>query len=64
MIKLLQEGKRILNIDESFLNEHDYQRRKWRQRGNNNSLGMKAMCPRISVFVAMDNHGDAFISLS
>ena len=64
LIELLQKGKRIINIDESFLNEHDYQRRIWRPRGENNSMPIRTMTPRISVFVALDNFGEVHMSLS
>ena len=33
MLSLLNEGKVIVNIDESWLSESDFRRKKWRLRG-------------------------------
>ena len=37
MIELLQSGKRIINIDETWLNDTNFVRKKWRKRGTSNS---------------------------
>jgi hypothetical protein len=38
MIQLLKEGKRILNIDETWIAETDFRRRKWQEKGTTNSV--------------------------
>ena len=38
MFALLRSGKRILNIDETWLNETSFQRRKWKEHGTSNSV--------------------------
>ena len=38
MIGLLQKGKRIINVDESWVNLKNYRRRRWRQHGVINSM--------------------------
>ena len=37
MMELLESGKCILNIDETWLSETNFARRKWRRRGTSNS---------------------------
>ena len=34
MLTLLGEGKRIINIDETWLSHLDFRNKKWRQRGD------------------------------
>jgi len=64
MLGLLGSGKRILNVDETWLNRNDYRRMKWRPRGETNSLGERSIAPRISVLVAMDQFGEVYMALS
>ena len=41
MLELLGEGKRIVNIDESWLPGLDFRSKKWRQRGERNTFSTK-----------------------
>ena len=41
MLELLGEGKRIVNIDESWLPGLDFRSKKWRQRGERNTFSAK-----------------------
>ena len=38
ILELLEQGYRIINIDESWINELDFARRKWHNRNESNSL--------------------------
>ena len=41
MFELLQAGKRIINIDETWLPHLDFRGKKWRQRGERNTASFK-----------------------
>ena len=92
MLRLLNSDVRIINCDETWLNElgrynetftatlslklHaivlinvfvacvDFRRRKWRLRGESNSIPLKPVEPRISVILAIDNYGEAFVTMT
>ena len=63
LLNAFKEGKRILNIDETWLNETDFRRCKWRRRGESNSLSSKSVSPRISMLAAVDNFGGLYFSM-
>ena len=54
MLDLLGEGYTIVNIDESWLNELDFQRRKWHARTESNSMPKQSISPRLSIIAAID----------
>ena len=56
-LKLLKSKKRIINIDESWIDSGDYRRRCWQRKGLSNSLAVKKMAPRITLIVALDSRG-------
>ena len=64
LLELLHQGKRIINVDESWLNETSFLRRKWRLHGSTNSAAGKQVQPRISVIVAFDSHGEVHLTLT
>ena len=64
MLELLQKGKRIINIDETWINQTNFARHKWRQRGTSNSLKEKQVNPRISVIASVDTEGDMYVCLT
>jgi hypothetical protein len=64
MIAILQSGKTIYNFDESFINETFFTRRKWCDKGETNSIPVRAVSPRISMFLVVDSDGNAYLSLS
>lgn len=64
VLRLLSEGKRLINIDETWLTETDFRRRKWRKRGTTNSLPVKAMNQRVSLIAAVDTDGEIILSLT
>ena len=33
MLDLLASGKRVINVDQTWINDANYTRRKWRMRG-------------------------------
>lgn len=64
MLGLVDEGYIILNVDQSWLNMLDFQRRKWVVRGQRNSLAYKAVVPRLSVLAAIDTQGSVYMALT
>ena len=60
----LSEGLRIIYVDETWLNQADFRRKKWRQKGETNSLSLKIITPRITMFTAIDQQGTLFYALS
>ena len=64
LLDKLGEGLRIINVDETWLNQADFRRKKWRQKGETNSLSLKIITPRITMFTAIDQQGTLFYALS
>ena len=64
MIDLMSQGKRVINIDETWINEKDFRRKCWRQRSVSNTIGTTAVNPRITFMVAIDTDGSVFYTLS
>ena len=64
MFKLLEEGKRILNIDESWLPSLEFRSKKWRQRSETNTLSTKALSHRVNMIAAVDTEGHLYLSLT
>ena len=63
LIGLLRAGKRILNVDETWLGMCDFRRRKWRVHGSSNSHPVKLMVPRVSMIAGLDTRGAVYFSL-
>jgi hypothetical protein len=64
MLGLIDEGKTILNVDQSWLNMLDFRHRKWVVRGQRNSLAFKPVVPRLSVLAAIDTQGSVYMALT
>jgi hypothetical protein len=63
-IELFESGKRIINIDETWLNDTQFIRSKWQLRGSSFSQTAKKVRPRISAIMAFDSHGDVYFALT
>lgn len=64
MMKLLDQGYRVINCDQSWLNESDFRRHRWNRKGGLHSQPKHVVSPRLSVFAGIDTAGEAFVSLS
>ena len=64
LIRLLEDGKRVINIDETWLNETSYLRRSWAPRDGRGNTISRAVSPRLSMIAALDTEGQAWFSLS
>ena len=63
MIKLLESGKRIINVDESWINTAQYNRRQWAPSAGKSSSVLKSINPRLSLIAALDTDGKVWFSL-
>ena len=64
MLDLLVQRKRIINADESWLNQQDFRPRMWTRRHDSGSAPQKEIDPRISLIVAVDNYGEVYVTLT
>ena len=64
MLELLRDGKRLINVDESWLNQTNFQRKVWAPKGRPASVNTKSVTPRISLIAALDTDGNAFYCLT
>ena len=63
MIKLLQSGKRVINVDESWVNQTQYHRRMWAPSDSPASATARLIAPRLSLIAALDSDGRVFFAL-
>ena len=64
MFELLDQGKRIINIDETWLPHLDFRNKKWRQRGEANTISTKDLTPKVNMIAALDTDGRLYLSLT
>ena len=64
MLPLLESGKRIINVDESWLNSMTFKRHAWMKMGRGNARTVKELSTRASFIAAIDNRGASYVSLS
>ena len=63
-LDVLSSGKRIINVDETWLNQLQFSRFKWCKKGEVNSMPIKGVTPRISMIVGLDTAGKVYCSLT
>ena len=61
---MLGEGKRIINIDETWLPHLDFRSKKWRQRGERNTISARQLGHRVNMIAALDTDGNIYMSLT
>ena len=64
LITEMQKGKRIINVDESWIGEMDFRRLRWRHRGTSNTISAKDVTPRLTVIAAIDNFGGLYVAVA
>ena len=57
MLELLGEGKRIINIDESWINETNFTRKMWVPKNTTASITSQIVTPRLALIAALDTDG-------
>ena len=64
MFELLERRSRIINIDETWLPHLDFRNKKWRQRGERNTISTKTLSHRVNMIAAVDTGGRLYLSLT
>ena len=64
MLDMLDTDQRIINIDESWLNETNYTRMMWCPPSTPATMTSKSVAPRIALIAALDNDGKVYFSLT
>ena len=64
MLPLLESGRRIINIDESWLNQTRFIRRLWVPSDAASTFTDKQVSPRISLLAALDTDGRIWCALT
>ena len=57
LLSLLERGKRVINIDETWLNETSFIRRVWAKKRGHGNLQLNTVSPRLSLIAALDTDG-------
>ena len=64
MLPLLESGRRIINCDESWLNNTRFARKIWVPTDAPASITDKQVAPRISLIAALDTEGRIWCALT
>ena len=64
MLQVYQSGKRVINVDESWLPSADFRQRRWKRRGMLNTAPDKLLSQKINIITAMSSDGEVWVSLT
>ena len=64
MLPLLESGKRIINVDESWLNQTKFLRKIWAPTDAPATFSFKQVAPRISLILSLDTEGRMWFALT
>ena len=64
MLNQLEAGKRIIVVDETWLNESNFIRKSWSSPKMPGTVVRKAITPSLSMIAALDTDGRVYFSLS
>ena len=64
LINLMDQGKRIINVDETWLNATSFIRKLWASRGGTGNMNLNLITPRVSMIAALDTCGNVWFSLT
>ena len=64
ILPLLESGKRIINVDESWLSQTRFLRRTWVPSDSTSTFREKQVAPRISLLLALDTEGRIWSALT
>jgi len=64
MLAIYNSGKRVINVDESWLPAADFRLKRWKRRGMKNSDKEKPLTQKINIITAMSSDGDVWIALT
>ena len=60
MLDILSLGKRVINVDESWVSETNYNRRMWCPTNAPFTITDKFMSPRLALIAALDTDGNVY----
>ena len=63
LLQLLDQGKRIINVDETWLNETSFQRMAWCRPEGTGSIPLRPITPSLAMISALDTDGRIYFSL-
>ena len=63
-LEIVKKKTRIINVDESALTYMDFTRRVWAPKKDPHSIVVRNVQPRVSMIMAIDNHGKVYASLT
>jgi hypothetical protein len=64
MLKLLNSNKRVINVDETWLNETSHTRRTWAPKDGTGNMVLNPVTPRLAMIAAIDTDGHVWFALS
>ena len=64
MLQVYSAGSHVVNIDESWIPETDFRRRRWVAKGGDNSMPERALSHRVNMIVAVSTEGHVWLSLT
>ena len=64
MLPMLEHRKRVINVDESWLNQTRFLRRTWVPSQSASTFRDKQVHPRISLILALDTNGKMYFALT
>ena len=57
MLELYNQGRHVVNVDESWVPDTDFRRFCWKRQGETNSLPENGMSHKINMIVAVSTEG-------
>ena len=64
MLSVYQSGKRVINVDESWIPHADFRQKRWSRRGLRSTAPDKALSRKINVITAMSSDGEVWMALT
>ena len=64
MIELVEKGKRIINYDESTVDQEHYIRKSWCKKRDSNRQFVERITPKLGLVACVDSEGNKFIGFS
>ena len=64
MLELLDQGKRVINVDETWISETGYHRFAWAKPQISGSVPLNTVTPSLSMIAALDTDGNVYYALS
>ena len=64
MLQIYSQGKHVVNIDETWIPETDFRKRRWTAKGAENSMVEGVMRHRVNMIAAVSSKGHVWLSLT